>query len=75
METDDKKLKVEIPIVIEGRSNTRAVTHLHDGVGPALLAGPLPPGPVLPVDLEVVVGHVVVHRRQVAGSGGGDRPQ
>ena len=30
--------------------------------------------PVLPVDLEVVVGHVVVHRRQVAGSGGGDRP-
>ena len=32
METDDKKLKVEIPIVVEGRSDTRAVMKAVDGL-------------------------------------------
>lgn len=32
METDDKKLKVEIPIVVEGRADTRAVMEAVDGI-------------------------------------------
>ena len=32
METDGKKLKVEIPIVVEGRSDTRAVMEAVDGL-------------------------------------------